>query len=267
MRNFRRGFLFACQIKKKGFNPHEILEFGPGSGYFASAIRHVFPMARVTVVDIVDEVLSENIVTHGFEGIKGSPEEIAALDGRKFDLIIARDILEHVSNIGLVLKNISNLLNDNGLFHFLTPNGHEDGWKHYVTSQIYHEPSELLINHVNYFEGAGLLSCLIKNHLFPLKFYTYQLKTTFRGKGWSMNPAQAESITSHRSASAIISKNREIKKESNLEKQNILDRWYFKPGIKWMAYLYCWYMHEPRIKINPELNIGHEIYGLFIKKA
>ena len=60
VRNWRRGILFASQIKRKGFHPESILEFGPGSGYFGSGIQHIFPDCRITVVDIVDDVLRYN---------------------------------------------------------------------------------------------------------------------------------------------------------------------------------------------------------------
>jgi len=267
LRNYRRGILLAFQIKKLGFEPADILELGPGSGYFSSGIRYVFPDARITVVDIVDEVISGNLNIHRFEGIKGSPDNLTSLVNRKFDLIIARDILEHVSDIGIVIRNISELLKENGLFHFLTPNGHEDVWKHYVNWRISEEPSELLINHVNYFEGKGLLEFLGQHNLYPLKYYTYQVKTTFKGQGWSLNRLQAATPSVNRSASMIINEFKNDNDQPVFNKKDILDQWYLRTRLKWLTFLYCHYMHQPLLKINPVWNIGHEIFGLFIRKS
>ena len=175
VRNYRRGILFAMQIKKRGFQPSEILEYGPGSGYFTAGVQFVFPKAKVTIVDLVDEVIKHNKNVHGFLGFKGTPETFEPAGNKQFDLIIARDILEHVSDIGRMIRNVSALLNPGGLFHFLTPNGKEDVWKHHVTWSIYQKPSQLLINHVNYFDGKGLLKQLQDVHLQPLKYYSYQI--------------------------------------------------------------------------------------------
>jgi len=160
LRNYRRGIVFARSLRKRGHHPETILEFGPGSGYFSAGIQFIFPGCRITVADIVDEVLKLNKEIHGFSIFSDSPEDIHLFGNRKFDLIIARDILEHVTDIGKVIRNMAVLLNPDGLLHFLTPNGKEDVWGHYLNWKFLKRPSDLLINHVNYFEGAGLLNFL-----------------------------------------------------------------------------------------------------------
>ena len=54
-------------------------------------------------------------------------------------------------------------------------------------------------------------------------------------------------------------------KEIKINKKEILNHWYINDNQKWMTYLYALYQHSPFIRINPEHNIGHEIYGLFEK--
>jgi SAM-dependent methyltransferase len=265
IRNYRRGILFASGIKRKGFHPHSILEFGPGSGYFGAGMQLIFPDSVNTIVDIVDDVLAANKKVHGSETIKGTPENLEQLGSRKFDLIIARDIIEHVTDISKVIGNVAKHLNDNGLFLFITPNGHEDVWGHYVRWNLNHEPSELLINHVNYFDGAGLLEFLGKSGLSPVSYYTYQVKTTFRGKGWSMKPNLAASISQKRSAGEMIKRKEQHMSQSEFDKNEILRHWVFHTRLKWMTVFYCWYHHFTMIRLSPKLNVGHEIYGLFIK--
>ena len=184
VRNYRRGIVFARSLQKKGYHPETLLEFGPGSGYFSAGIQFIFPECKITFADIVEDVLKNNQEIHGYIAFRGSPEDIHLFEERKFDLIIARDILEHVTDIGKVITNIATLLNRSGLFHFITPNGKEDVWGHYLNWEFRKEPSELLINHVNYFDGSGLLSCLADSGFSKIDYFTYQVKYTLRGKGW-----------------------------------------------------------------------------------
>ena len=60
LRNYRRGIVFGAFLQKSGFKPATILEFGPGSGYFCAGVQFAFPESRITVVDIVGDVLSLN---------------------------------------------------------------------------------------------------------------------------------------------------------------------------------------------------------------
>jgi len=76
----------------------------------------------------------------------GSPEDIRFLGDWKFDLIIARDILEHVTDIGQVIRNIAALAEPGWTLSFPHPNGKRMCG---ALSQpgIPEGTSELLINH------------------------------------------------------------------------------------------------------------------------
>ncbi len=267
IRNYRRGILFANQLKRLSFYPKEILEFGPGSGYFASGIQFIFPESKITVVDIVDDVLKRNKEIHNFEAIKGTPENTDEIGNRKYDLIIARDIIEHVTDISKMIENVSQLLEKDGMFHFLTPNGHEDVWGHYLRWKISNRPSELLINHVNYFDGKGLLDLMKENFLLPIKYYNYQIKSTIRGKGWSKKSSRLQKQSERLSAKTEINQKENLISDINFDKNEILNKWYIRKRHKWITLLYSWYQHHWIFKLSPQLNIGHEIYGLFIKSA
>jgi ubiquinone/menaquinone biosynthesis C-methylase UbiE len=267
VRNYRRGIVFARSLQKKGFHPETILEFGPGSGYFSAGIQFVFPKCRITVVDIVDDVLKMNQEIHGFNFFNGSPENIHFFKDRKFDLIVARDILEHVTDIGKVIQNISSLLNPNGLFHFITPNGKEDVWGHYVNWEFHKKPSGLLINHVNYFDGAGLLKCLNDSGFSQVEYYTYQVKYYMRGKGWKHSEKLAVSISAKQSAGELIRSQEQKTKTHFFLKEEILDIFIFRTKIVWLINLYCRFKHHWLIHLDPRRDLGHEIHGLFIKKG
>jgi ubiquinone/menaquinone biosynthesis C-methylase UbiE len=267
VRNYRRGIVFGSSLQKKGYDPENILEFGPGSGYFSAGVRYIFPDCAITVADIVDDVLDRNREVHGYEAIKGSPEDIHLFDGRQFDLIIARDILEHVTDIGKVTVNISSLLKPNGLLHFITPNGQDDVWGHFLNWKFRKKPSELLINHVNYFDGSGLLKCLNDAGFAKDEYYTYQVKYRLRGKGWKTSLKLAVAPSTRRSAENFITAGIKDKAMPRIQKEDILNSFIFRIKQKWPLVLYCHFKHHWIIHLDPERNVGHEIHGLFIKTS
>jgi len=266
-RNFRRGVVFGYQLKSMKISPQSVLELGPGSGYFSAGLQFVFPGVKITVMDINRDVLYFNQQHHQFETIREIPDNFRSSYQDKFDLIIARDIIEHVTDISKVLTNVNEYLLPNGLFHFITPNGREDIWKHYLTSKLENTPSELLINHVNYFDGKGLKKLLYQNGFLPVKYFTYNLKTTIRGQGWKENRKLMNPVSKKMKADFFINENLGDLGKFELSKEDILHKWYIQPKSKWITRLYCLFHHFTIFGISPELNIGHEIYGLFIKDS
>jgi SAM-dependent methyltransferase len=265
IRNFRRGVVFARSLKKKGIVLRDILELGPGSGYFCAGMQFVIPGIQVTVIDINQELLDFNKDHHGYEGYLEVPDRyVPGCEGR-FDLVIARDIIEHVSDISSVLTNVNRYLRPNGHFHFITPNGHEDVWKHYLTSTVGGRTSELLINHVNYFDGKGLKQLLIGKGFTPVEYYTYQVKTTVRGRGWKHSDKLKSPVSRKLSAGRMIEENASRISSVEVPKKELLDKWYIRKKARWLTYLYSAYQHHHLIKLDPELNVGHEIHGLFRK--
>ncbi|MGK7391125.1 MAG: class I SAM-dependent methyltransferase [Candidatus Cyclobacteriaceae bacterium M2_1C_046] len=265
VRNFRRGVLFGHSLKSRNIVPHEILELGPGSGYFSEGLKFVFPDAKITIMDINEEVLNLNARNHNFATIKAVPETYISELENKFDLVVARDIIEHVIDIGEVVENISKYCKKGGYFHFITPNGHEDVWKHYLTYNHKKKPSQLLINHVNYFYGKGLLEFLKQQKFSPLEYYTYHLKKTRRGRGWKVSEKMMAPVSDKKDSDHYI--NNEIRKvrEIQFNKKDVLDKWYIGKNKKILTYLVSWFQHKKFIRIAPELNVGHEINGLFKK--
>ncbi len=265
VRNFRRGVVFGYSLRSKKISPKSVLEMGPGSGYFSAGLEFVFPNLEITVMDINTEVLEFNAQYHNYHTIHEIPDNFVPGFAGKFDLIIARDIIEHVSDISQVLKNANRYLAVNGFFHFITPNGHEDVWKHYLTSILTNSASELLINHVNYFDGKGLNDLLIQEGFIPVDYYTYNIKTTLRGSGWKKTIKLMSPVSVRKPADLFIKENAGAISNIEFVKKEILNKWYIQNGAKWITYIYCLYQHFSILKINPGLNVGHEIYGLYKK--
>ncbi len=265
VRNFRRGVVFGNELKNKKIIPDEVLELGPGSGYFTAGLKFVFPQIIVTVLDVNREVLDLNSKTFGYNTIKAIPEEY--IDGlkNKFDLIIARDIIEHVIDISKVIKNVYEYLKPGGYFHFITPNGHEDVWSHYLRYKQYQTRSDLLINHVNYFDGSGLLQFLKKNKLNPIDYYIYKIKTSIKGKGWKEDERLMAPESQKLNADLFVKDKINQIKDYHFEKEEILNRWFIKEEYKFITNLVGRFHHFNIFKLPPQANVGHEIYGLFQK--
>ena len=266
-RNFRRGVVFGYQLRKRRISPKSVLELGPGSGYFSAGLQFVYPGVKITVMDINQNVLDFNRQHHHFETLREVPDNFNGAFKNKFDLIIARDIIEHVTDISKVLENVNEYLQPGGLFHFITPNGHEDIWKHYLTAKFEDTPSELLINHVNYFDGKGLKNLLFHHGFLPVKYFTYNLKTTLRGQGWKKGRKLMNPVSKKLKADLFIKGNQGYAENIELSKDDILDKWYIRPKVKWITWVYCLFHHFTILRISPVHNIGHEIFGLFLKDA
>ena len=264
-RNFRRGVVFGFKLKGKGIIPAKVLETGPGSGYFAAGLQFVFPEAEFTVMDINREVLKQNSAVHGFLTLEAAPETFFGTLKGAFDLVIARDLLEHLNHVSLAVANISRYLKPGGIFHFITPNGREDVWKHYLALQLTGKPSELLINHVNYFDGKGLKGLLRNQGLEPVEYFTYKFKYALRGRGWSRAAKHIAAPAGGKPAEEFIRREPGKSADAASEKKRITGKWYILPRMKRITWLYCLWHHFLLFRIRPEANFGHEISGLFRK--
>ncbi len=265
LRNFRRGVVFGWMLKSRRISPRNILELGPGSGYFAAGLQFVIPTVQITVMDINKEVLDFNQEHHHFETIRSIPDILQTTYQDKFDLVIARDILEHVTDISKVIENVNACLKTGGLFHFITPNGYEDIWKHYLTFKLKSVSSELLINHVNYFDGKGLKDLLIQRGFRRVDYYTHTIKTTFRGQGRKETRKLMSPVSKKMKAALYTERKADDIKRIEFKKVEILKKWYIRPNAKWITWLYSLSHHFSVIRISPMRNIGHEIYGVFEK--
>jgi len=266
VRNYRRGVAFASRLKAKGIRPSRVLELGPGSGYFAAGMQFVFEQAEFTVLDVLDEVLDRIKAEHGFKTIKATPETIDTSACGRFDLVVARDIIEHVGDISKVTKNVLEILDDGGYFHFITPNGHEDAWAGFARWRLSAQPSEILINHVNYFDGRGLERFLNKLGFATVDFYNYGLKGTRRGRGWGLRDKNACTPSTRKSAASMVRQNEGKLRAFDVVKREVLNEWWLHPKLKSLAPWYCRFRDRCIIRLPVHLNVGHEIFALLQKK-
>jgi len=204
LRNFRRGIALASQLKNTGFNPQKILELGPGSGFFSVGVQAVWPQARITVADIVPEVLALNNEQHHFDVLHSDMESLGQKANTTYDLVIARDVIEHVNYPEKNLQAIYKILNPGGFLHFSMPAGNEDVWGLYSYYQNTQKAGLMLLNHVNYFEGESLPRFLIKIGFKEWKIFIYGAKDHLRGKGVVLADTNGNRYTGSPAARKLI---------------------------------------------------------------
>jgi hypothetical protein len=160
-----------------------------------------------------------------------------------------------------MLLNFYKLLNPAGHFQFLTPNGREDVWSHYVTWQKNQKNSELLINHVNYFHGQSLHQSLVQLGFQKVDFYVFVFKGFLKGRGWRLKSnwakpsKQKEHLEYLRLQSSI----------SEISKAEVYSEWYIQPKIPMLTKLYCFWKHYDWIRLPGHFQFGHELFGLYQK--
>jgi hypothetical protein len=71
-------------------------------------------------------------------------------------------------------------------------------------------------------------------------------------------------ISKKRNSDFYIEKKIDKPVDEDFGKEIVLDRWYINKNRKLLTHMISWYHHGNLIKLSPELNVGHEIYGLFI---
>lgn len=100
--------LILRKISQRGGN--SILDLGCGTGMLAAALLQ--PGRTIVGIEL-DELDANEAKARGIEVIAGNVEEALVLtSGRKFDVVVAADILEHLANPKNLLENFADLLSN-----------------------------------------------------------------------------------------------------------------------------------------------------------
>src|SRR5690606_13983789 len=105
-----------CRILPKEFSPHSILDAGTGSALVARYFRDRFPKADVVAVDSSQEMLGQAKANTNNQGIRFIESNLEAiqLPSSTYDFIVARYVLEHVSQPNLVCKEFFRVMKPGG---------------------------------------------------------------------------------------------------------------------------------------------------------
>jgi len=252
---FRRGVAFAVLLKKKKIFPRTMLELGAGDGYFARGLQYVFPQLKVTCVDIVPEVMDYLENHHGFSTIRAELESLNAQEHGTYDLVVARDVLEHTSQPMTVFKNIHQVLNSDGYFHMVSPNGFEDMWGFYARNQLSKKPAELLINHVSYFDPYSL-KLLLKPYFDFETWCIQDLKGVLkRGVGRAVIAEVACAPSIKRSVQKTLEQETQLNQLLSITPEEVLKT---PSGYA----MWADFKENKRLTLNADTGVGRNIFAL-----
>jgi 2-polyprenyl-3-methyl-5-hydroxy-6-metoxy-1,4-benzoquinol methylase len=185
-KSLRRGARFARKYladERKTNRPLRILEVGAGDGYFSAGIKAEIPAAEIFLIDIVEDLVRFYQRHHECEPILGEFNS-TQFAPETFDLLIFRDLLEHVRNPLQFLLDANRVLTPGGRVFFITPNGKEDFW---IINQRFTKNqgrSLLLLNHFHYFLPGTLAEMLSRSGFSVIHGFKFGLKPHRRGLGW-----------------------------------------------------------------------------------
>jgi SAM-dependent methyltransferase len=143
-------------------NYKKVCDIGCGNGIFSASLKNLLPECKLTGVDSSLYALRK-ASQNGFDEIsvvKDFSNDLIPFESNSFDLIICKDVLEHLVNPVHLVKEMYRLLNKDGKLLIHVPN-HFPIWGRWRF---------LLKNNIDtfsYFKGSD-------RHNFPhIRFYTY----------------------------------------------------------------------------------------------
>jgi len=143
---------------------NQLLDVGCGSGTLLEAAR-----ANGWTVNGVDvsPTAAQYVRSLGFEVFQGELQD-AGFPAQQFDVITAGELLEHLFEPGLIIKEIARLLRPGGLFWTTTPHGHGLSARMLGLKWSVICPPE----HLQLFSIAGLKNLLLRAGFREIRFNT-----------------------------------------------------------------------------------------------
>jgi trans-aconitate methyltransferase len=126
---------FVKLVKQKLNSPKEILDAGSGNGNYAFYLRKLFPKAKITGIDISEEKIDNaSYITNllNLKDICFNQKSLTNITEKlKYDLIVCIDVLEHIKNDFLALRNISRSLKPGSSLILHVPKDRKLAFRHF----------------------------------------------------------------------------------------------------------------------------------------
>lgn len=174
MYKYRWDFIEKYVVNKKvlEIGPAELVLSSDDSGKRDRWIHgKIFKIAKSLFAVEVNKEQVENMNNNGFTTVHGDAESFKIDD--KFDVIVAGELIEHLSNPGLFLDNVAQHLNDNGILLLTTPNRYSIDYISYsLIKAVPMKYKKEIAKHVTCFD-EDLLTSLISRHGFKVTEFDY----------------------------------------------------------------------------------------------
>lgn len=164
------GYINNFYPIKKG-SKKKLIEFGCATGVASSILRDYG--WEVTATDVSEYAVSK--AAKNFNGIKFQVQDMEKpFRNGKFDVAIALDVIEHLPNPSLGIKNVYNLLRPGGKAIFTTPNDYP---------HVYNDPTHISVKRPDQWkkilEAAGFKHVFVKQISIMPYFYRWSDKLAF----------------------------------------------------------------------------------------
>jgi cyclopropane fatty-acyl-phospholipid synthase-like methyltransferase len=138
----RIRFLHVSKLVKQEIeSPMEILDAGSGNGNYAFYLGKLFPAARITAVDISKEKMdtaSSIVDLLNMKNVSFCQKSITIMRERlKYDLVVCVDVLEHIKNDFLAIKNMEKSLKPDGNLILHVPKNRRLVFRHFKRFKSY----------------------------------------------------------------------------------------------------------------------------------
>ncbi|MBW3651074.1 MAG: class I SAM-dependent methyltransferase, partial [Actinobacteria bacterium] len=110
-RRIMAGFLRALDTALPPAGVSSVLEVGVGEGDVSERVRSRYPAASVVGVDLPDETLAAEWAQRNLHNAFASASRLPFAD-RRFDLVLAIEVLEHVPDPAAALTEIARVAKD-----------------------------------------------------------------------------------------------------------------------------------------------------------
>jgi len=176
---FRREIIYKILMKEKKTD-FSLIDFGSGQGDFLMNLSSFFPDARLTGLELSTKGVE--ISKRKVPGVEFIQKNLLVEDtGTEYtnsaDYGISSEVIEHIDEPVILLKNIKKYLNDNARLILTVPGGMMSQFDRYIGHRKHYSRREL----INVLELAGYKIDYVKACGFPF-FNLYKIITVIRGR-------------------------------------------------------------------------------------
>lgn len=111
-----QGSTLECMVDAaKDVNPKRILDLGTGTGKVLNAMHEAYPEAKCYGLDISSGMMAK-IKQQGYSLLVGNIENLSRFEDGFFDVVTARMVLHHSSDLVAVFREVNRVLRKGGKF-------------------------------------------------------------------------------------------------------------------------------------------------------
>lgn len=148
-----------CLDDLKGIHG-KVLEVGCGGGGMSRAIQRHRPDLEVYGVDISRPALHAAINARGGVHYALGDAHQLPIKSSTYDAVVVLDVLEHLPNVRIALREVHRILKPSGLLHIYCPLEGDPRNLHGLLHRLGWRAKERLIGHIQHFTEAELVSQL-----------------------------------------------------------------------------------------------------------